>query len=85
MVEGCERDETFDVHRAIAGGKYEIGNMYAICPQHHALHTRKIIRLDPVDDHTLREVYLGEWQVLGRLRTEGVRLDEGPRSKRGRA
>ena len=57
MIEGCKYDKTFDWHRIIPGkegGKYEIGNMFAICPNHHAEITRKIIQVEKVNDYTLR-------------------------------
>lgn len=43
MVSGCGYNITLDVHRFIPGkdgGQYEIGNMFAICPNHHAEVTR---------------------------------------------
>jgi predicted restriction endonuclease len=57
MIENCVYDKTFDIHRYVwgkDGGKYEIGNMFAICPNHHAEITRKIISVVKVDDKTLR-------------------------------
>lgn len=59
MVEGCEYDKVFDIHRHINGkdgGQYVIGNMFAICPNHHAEHHRKIIRLEKINDFTMRVV-----------------------------
>jgi hypothetical protein len=56
MVEECLYNKTYDVHRFIpghGGGKYEIGNMFAICPNHHAEHTRKIIDFVKVSDNIL--------------------------------
>lgn len=57
MVEGCRYSKCYDIHRHIPGrqgGQYEIGNMFAICPNHHAEVTRGLITLQKVDDHTLR-------------------------------
>ena len=57
MVDGCEYGLTFDIHRLIPGkdgGKYEVGNMFAICPNHHAEVHRGLIKLEKIDDHTLR-------------------------------
>lgn len=59
MVEGCEYNKTYDVHRLVEGkngGKYEIGNMFAICPNHHAELHRGLIELCKVNDFTLRVV-----------------------------
>jgi hypothetical protein len=57
MVEDCPYATTFDVHRfepGAGGGKYQIGNMFAICPNHHAEVTRKLTRLEKLNDYTLR-------------------------------
>jgi hypothetical protein len=57
MVEGCLYNATFDIHRFVPGnqgGKYEIGNMFAICPNHHAEVTRKLIVLQKINDYTLK-------------------------------
>ena len=57
MVDGCEYGRTFDLHRFVPegeGGKYEIGNMFAICPNHHAEIHRGIIRVGKVSDCCLR-------------------------------
>lgn len=59
MIEGCNYNTTYDVHRLVPGkegGKYEIGNMFAICPNHHAEITRKIIKVEKINDFTLRIV-----------------------------
>jgi hypothetical protein len=58
MIEGCSYDKTFDIHRLIPGsdgGKYEVGNMFAICPNHHAEIHRNIIKVEKVNDGCLRE------------------------------
>jgi len=63
MVIGCDYNRTYDVHRLIEGsngGKYEIGNMFAICPKHHAEVHRKIIALEKIDDCNLKEIDLIE-------------------------
>ena len=60
MVVGCTYHTTYDVHRLVAGcdgGKYEIGNMFAICPNHHAELHRKIARAEKVNDHQLKLTY----------------------------
>lgn len=57
MVEGCDYGVTLDIHRHTPGqegGKYVIGNMFAICPNHHAEVTRRLIRLVKVTDCLLR-------------------------------
>jgi hypothetical protein len=57
MVEGCEYNKTYDIHRFIAGkdgGQYVVGNMFAICPNHHAEVTRKLITLEKVNDFCLK-------------------------------
>lgn len=59
MVSGCRYNKTFDVHRLIEGkngGKYEIGNMFAICPNHHAESHRGLITLEKINDYTLRAI-----------------------------
>jgi len=56
MVKGCDYSITYDIHRFIHktdGGKYEIGNMFAICPNHHAEHHRGFIELDKENAFTL--------------------------------
>lgn len=59
MIEGCKYDKCFEVHRFIPGkdsGKYELGNMFAICPNHHAEITRKIIVVEKISDCLLKIV-----------------------------
>jgi hypothetical protein len=56
MIIGCEYNRTYDIHRHIPGkqgGQYEVGNMFAICPNHHAEVSRGIIRLQKVSDSEL--------------------------------
>lgn len=55
-VEGCKYSKTLDVHRIVPGsdgGDYEIGNMFMICPNHHAEVTRGLIELHKEDNFTL--------------------------------
>ncbi len=62
MVLGCGYNKTYDIHRLIAGrqgGRYEIGNMFAVCPNHHAEATRGLIKLEKVSDCQLRIVETG--------------------------
>ncbi len=57
MVVGCPYNILYDIHRLIPGadgGKYVIGNMFAICPNHHAEVHRGIITLEKVNDFTLQ-------------------------------
>lgn len=56
MIEGCNYNKLFVIHRFIHGkdgGEYVIGNMFAICPNHHAEIHNKLIKVDKVNDHTL--------------------------------
>ena len=57
MVFGCCYNRTYAVHRLVEGkdgGKYEIGNMFAICPNHHQEIHSKIILVEKVNNYTLR-------------------------------
>jgi hypothetical protein len=57
MIQGCEYNKTFDVHRLINGkdgGLYEIGNMFAICPNHHAEIHRGLTVVEKVSDTELK-------------------------------
>ena len=57
MVEGCTYRTTFNIHRLVTGkngGKYEIGNMFAICPNHHAEVTRGLIHFGKVNNSQIR-------------------------------
>ena len=59
MVENCNYNKTYDIHRLKEGkdgGKYEIGNMFAICPNHHAEVHRRLIKLEKINDYTLKEI-----------------------------
>ena len=56
MVENCIYSKTYDIHRLIRGkdgGEYEIGNMFAICPNHHAEETRGLIKFYKINEYTL--------------------------------
>lgn len=56
MVEDCDYGTTLDVHRIVPGyrgGLYELGNMFAVCPNHHAEHTRGLIILEKISDTVL--------------------------------
>jgi DNA-directed RNA polymerase subunit RPC12/RpoP len=59
MIDDCVYNKTYDIHRLVKGkngGVYEVGNMFAICPNHHAEVHRGLIELQKIDDHTLRVV-----------------------------
>lgn len=56
MVEGCDYNTLYEIHRLVEGrdgGEYVIGNMFAICPNHHAEVTRGFVTLTKVNDQTL--------------------------------
>jgi len=62
MVDGCTYNKIYDIHRLIHGkdgGTYEIGNMFAVCPNHHAEVHRHICTLGKINDHTLKATYRG--------------------------
>lgn len=66
MVKGCTYNKCYELHRFIHGkdgGKYEIGNMFAICPNHHTEIHKKITIVKKINNYTL----------------EVVRVDEEPR------
>lgn len=57
MIIGCKYTVCFDIHRHVPGskgGQYEIGNMFAICPNHHAEITRGISKVEKIDNQTLK-------------------------------
>jgi len=57
MVDGCSYNRTYNIHRLIQGkdgGKYEIGNMFAICPNHHTECHMGIISLEKINDLKLK-------------------------------
>jgi len=56
MVVGCGYDKVLEVHRHVpgrSGGLYEIGNMFTVCPNHHAEVTRGITTLVKLSDDAL--------------------------------
>jgi hypothetical protein len=56
MVDTCNYSTIYEVHRLIPGkegGEYVVGNMFAICPNHHAEVTRNVITLKKINDYTL--------------------------------
>ena len=72
MVKGCSYNRTFDIHRFVSGkdgGKYEIGNMYAICPNHHTEFYRGLITLMKESDCILMAQDVG---VVGTLASPTV-------------
>lgn len=61
MVEECQYSRTLDVHRLVHGkdgGKYEIGNMFTICPNHHAECHRGLITFEKISDSLLRAIQI---------------------------
>ena len=59
MVKGCRYNLTFDIHRLVPGsegGEYILGNMFAICPNHHAEVHRGIITFKKVNNWTLIKI-----------------------------
>lgn len=50
---GCGYDSCYEIHRLIEGqhdGKYEVGNMFAICPNHHTEAHRGLIKFEKISD-----------------------------------
>jgi len=57
MVYGCTYNKVYNVHRFIEGkydGKYEIGNMFAICPNHHCEYHSGLIKFEKTNDSELK-------------------------------
>jgi|TARA_B110000503_G_C6855195_1_gene292513 predicted restriction endonuclease len=57
MVSGCTYNRVYNVHRFIEGkngGKYEIGNMFAICPNHHGEYHARLINFEKISDCELK-------------------------------
>lgn len=57
MVQGCSYNKLYDVHRLVLGkngGEYEIGNMFAICPNHHREHHAGLIEFDKISNCELK-------------------------------
>lgn len=64
MVQGCEYNRMFHIHRFIEGkngGKYEVGNMYAICPNHHAEYHHGLIKFLKI---SVGELAIGELAIV---------------------
>lgn len=56
MIHGCSYDRILVVHRHVQGkdgGKYEIGNMFMICPNHHSEIHSGLIEVDKENDSCL--------------------------------
>ena len=69
MVVGCVYARTLDLHRLVRGkdgGTYQVGNTYAICPNHHAEEHRGLIKLVPKSRFELQTVDLGFKSQLGK-------------------
>jgi hypothetical protein len=82
-VVGCAYSRTLDLHRLVEGkngGGYILGNMFAICPNHHAEITRGFAQVTAISKFSLRITYLMEPAINGRtirLATESSsKLDE---------
>ena len=59
MVKSCSYNRTHDIHRLIPGkdgGEYILGNMFALCPNHHAEVHRKLTILEQIGSLELKEV-----------------------------
>lgn len=57
MVEGCTYNKVYNIHRFIEGkngGKYEIGNMFAICPNHHSEYHARLINFEKINNSKLK-------------------------------
>lgn len=57
MIKGCNYKKTYNIHRLISGkqgGRYKIGNMFAICPNHHAEIHARIIKVAKINDCKLK-------------------------------
>jgi hypothetical protein len=57
MVDGCGYNKVYNVHRFLEGkngGKYEIGNMFAICPNHHAEYHNGLVKFEKVSNCKLK-------------------------------
>lgn len=68
MVQGCDYGRTLDVHRLVEGkdgGKYSLGNMFMICPNHHAEIHRGVVRVEKGGDFVLRAIDAGDMAESG--------------------
>lgn len=57
MIAECTYGKVLEVHRHTPGhkgGEYEIGNMFSICPNHHAEITRGLLEVERVSNKELR-------------------------------
>jgi len=62
MVKSCDYGKTYDIHRLVPGkhgGKYEIGNMFALCPNHHAEVSRGLIKFEKISANQLHIINYG--------------------------
>lgn len=62
MVVGCYYSRTFDLHRlkeGKGGGKYTVGNAFAICPNHHAEVHRGLVTLREIGSFKLEAIDTG--------------------------
>ncbi len=87
MIQGCEYRRTLDIHRLKPGkdgGKYEIGNAFALCPNHHAEVHRGLVVLVKVSDFEVAAEDQGFSNQIEKYGiTEAIRLDEEPVLKTG--
>lgn len=66
MVVGCTYSKCLDVHRLVAGrigGEYVEGNMFALCPNHHAEIHRGVSKMLITGDYELTASPLVETQL----------------------
>ena len=66
MIHGCNYERFFEIHRFIHGkngGKYEIGNMFAICPNHHREIHNKTIIVEKISDCELK-IIKDNWNLM---------------------
>ncbi len=57
MIIGCKYKNLYQIHRLILGkdgGEYVVGNMFAICPNHHSEIHAKFIKVKKVSDSRLK-------------------------------
>lgn len=60
MVKDCSYSTTLDVHRLVSGkegGEYVLGNMFLMCPNHHAEITRGFAKAEKLNEYTLKLTY----------------------------
>jgi hypothetical protein len=71
MVRGCSYSITLDLHRHVRGrdgGEYIVGNMFAICPNHHAEIGRGFVDVEKASDCELVLTYREQRRVGRRTR-----------------